>query len=197
MTRWEWEKSLREDRQLEAGLKYVGLMLATFGNANGGEIFPSTATLAEACAMNPKTVRKHREHLVMAGWIECVRGGGGRGLSNKYRLTLPSESLPMNGSLSRINPGTRQPETLPNNGSVYGSETLPTGAAKASQIAPLNPTNGWEGTSTDQTTRPKDVSAGPRSEAPSVRGFEDVAEIAWHRRSADARDGDDAMQVSR
>ena len=190
MTRWEWEKRLREDRQVDAGLKYVGLMLATFGNANGGEIFPSTATIADACAMNPKTVRKHREHLVMAGWIECVRGGGGRGLSNKYRLTVPAESLPMNGSVSNSNPGTSQPETLPNNGSVYGSETLPTGAAKPSQMTPLNPPNGWEGTSTDQTMDHKDVSAGPRADLASVPGLTHI-EPDPNRRSADAREGDE------
>lgn len=190
MTRWEWERRLRDASDLDAGLKYVGLMLATFGDANGGNIFPATGTLAEACALNPKTVRKHREQLVSAGWIECVRGGGGRGLSNKYRLALPSESLPTNGSLSRVDPGSGQPETLPNDGSVYGHETLPSSAAKPSQTTPVNPPTGWEGTSTYQITGPEGVAAGPGADVASALGPEHIEPVPI-RHSADARESDD------
>jgi Helix-turn-helix domain len=190
MTRWEWEKRLREDRQVDAGLKYVGLMLATFGNVNGADIFPSTATLADACSMSANTVRRHREKLVSAGWLECIRGGGGRGLSNKYRLSLSTKSLTINDS---VFPGEEHPqrgETLSNNERVYDSETLTIDAAKPSRLTPVNPHGFREGTSTDQTMDHKDVSAGPRADLAPVPGLTHI-EPDPNRRSADAREGDE------
>jgi len=183
--RWDWERSFRA-APLESGPKLVGFVMATYGDANGADVYPSTGRLADACGMNVKTVRKHRDGLEAAGWIKPSRNNkGGRGRANAYRLTVP-ETLPTVGRVKRAttppNP-TKQREGI-------DAETLPNDAAKPSQATPLNPPNGWEGTSTDQTMDHKDVSAGPRADLASVPGLTHI-EPDPNRRSADAREGDE------
>ena len=189
--RWDWERSFR-DAPLESGAKLVGLAMATYGDAAGDDIYPSMDRLAQACGMNVKTVRKHRDKLIESGWLQVIHASGGRGRANEYSLSIP-ETIPTVGRVKRAitppNP-TKQREGI-------GSETRPNNAQKPDQTTPVNPPNGWYPTSTDQTMDHKDVVAESHAKHESARDFEDMAEIAWHRRSADARDGDDAMQVSR
>jgi len=179
--RWDWERSFR-DAPLESGAKLVGLAMATYGDATGDDIYPSMDRLAQACSMNVKTVRKHRDELIESGWLQVIHASGGRGRANEYSLSVP-ETIPTVGRVKRAimppNP-TKQREGI-------GPETRPNNAQKPDQTTPVNPPNGWYPTSTDQT---KDHKDGDMAE--NLHGIS-LAEPVSNRRSADARDGDDAM----
>lgn len=93
--RFEWERAFRE-AGIEcfpgAGIdldrvKAYGLLLASFANAQGGDAFPSQATLAEYLGSNERNARKYLRAIEGGGWIVGERRGRQR--TTRYRLVLP------------------------------------------------------------------------------------------------------------
>jgi hypothetical protein len=80
-TRSVWEHS----RQTGSAL-LVLLALADYADADG-LCWPSMATLAAKARLSERMVARHVERLMEAGEVDLERGGG-RGRSNRYRITL-------------------------------------------------------------------------------------------------------------
>lgn len=55
------------------------------------ECWPSETTIARSIGCSERSVRTYVANLIAAGFVELVRGGG-RGLSNRYRLNLPTQN---------------------------------------------------------------------------------------------------------
>lgn len=167
LTRWEWEKALR-DSDLSAGARTVALWASTWGDKDGSGIYPSLEALAAACRMDARTVKKYRDEAERVGWLVCVVSGGGRHRPNVYRLAIPERGAP--------DAGESQDETPARGGGESLDETPSSCAEKPPHPVQETPSPRAPRPDHDQTNRPEKV----------------MAEIAWHRHSADARDGDDA-----
>lgn len=75
-----------------ATTRHVLLTLSIWMDDDGGSCFPSTQTIAAACALSERTVCTHLELADAAGWIRRqLRGAGGQGWrSMEYFAALPS-----------------------------------------------------------------------------------------------------------
>lgn len=98
--RFEFERALRRyGHGLSAGAIAVLMVLASFGDRNGANIFPSQQTLATTCCRSVRHVRAMLREATNAGMLRRLSHGGGRpGIRNgrryrvtpaRYELTLP------------------------------------------------------------------------------------------------------------
>jgi hypothetical protein len=55
------------------------------------ECWPSETLIGRSIGSSERSVRTYLANLIAAGFVELVRGGG-RGLSNRYRLNLPTQN---------------------------------------------------------------------------------------------------------
>jgi hypothetical protein len=99
--RYEWLPILRRVR-CKPSVKLVGFVAASYGNADGGSIFPGIARLSNVTGLDDTTVKLSLKTLRTLGLMERVfegssRGRGG-GMSDEHVLTLPvgdPSSLPL------------------------------------------------------------------------------------------------------
>lgn len=98
--RFEFERALRRGtHDLSAGAVAVLMVLASYGDKHGRNIFPSQQTLATACRRSERHVRAKLREATDAGLLRRLSHGGGRpALRNgrahrvtpaRYELTLP------------------------------------------------------------------------------------------------------------
>ncbi|WP_405137471.1 helix-turn-helix domain-containing protein [Nocardia sp. NBC_01388] len=96
VTRWpadrhEWIRWIRRV-QIPSGVKYVALMLATYGNSDGTRIHPGSKLLALVMKVGVKIVDRDLPALRDLGFVELVKQGSRRGgESNEYRLSYPPD----------------------------------------------------------------------------------------------------------
>lgn len=94
--RFEWEKTLRRievPTPLRA-VKAVGLMLATYADADGTNVRPGERRLSLACQMSVRTVRDALGFMRLEFLLYRVSSGSSLGAANVvdvYRLTRPSD----------------------------------------------------------------------------------------------------------
>lgn len=92
--KWEW--ALRDDPDVQAHVKTLGLWLATFAGPDG-HLRPTVDRLRLLIAndkgqpVGEKTIDRRRRELVRRGWITLVKRGRGRGQASVYQLSWPSE----------------------------------------------------------------------------------------------------------
>lgn len=88
---FKWQRAVRDESGLPPVTRHVLLTLSTYMKSDGTGAFPSQQTLADACGVSVRTVRKHLTDAIKAGWIEKVRQGRhvGRGASysNEYAIS--------------------------------------------------------------------------------------------------------------
>jgi biotin operon repressor len=99
INRYEWERIMRRVRFGAPMTKYVGMVLAQYGNTDGTNAFPSQDKLARVCEVSEKTVRTALGELRARGLIVRDRKGGMRGTqaySDVYHLSIPADLLDMN-----------------------------------------------------------------------------------------------------
>ena len=98
--RFEFERALRRGNvTVSAGAVGVLMVLASFGDRHGRNIFPSQETVARVCRRSVRHVRAKLREAVEAGLLRRLSHGGGRpGIRNgrrfrvtpaRYELTLP------------------------------------------------------------------------------------------------------------
>jgi len=117
-------KAVWENSRHNGGALLVLLALADFAD-NQGRAFPSIPTLAERTRVTDRQVRRTLNALVVSGELVIETRGGGRNLSNRYRVIVNGDthvrvselvnadagdrvSTPSGGS----KPGHPRPETL-------------------------------------------------------------------------------------
>lgn len=94
--RFEWERILRRVIDLPPSTKLVGLLLATYCNADGSNGRPSLQRLIDVSGTSKSTVVRALKQLRDVGLIVRVFHGskaGRRGLADVYRLTVPEDLL--------------------------------------------------------------------------------------------------------
>lgn len=88
-----WHEVLRR-AQIGRTTKGVALVLASYANTDGENIFPSIAVLSVAAEVTYKTAKKAVAELIAYGLIEVVaRRRGGKGRFDEYRLILAPDLL--------------------------------------------------------------------------------------------------------
>lgn len=75
--------ALLRDHDLTTGARLAYALLATYGDKDGKNIFPSVATLAKHAGTSQQTVRNWLRELLIAGWVR-VRAEPGK--SNFYEI---------------------------------------------------------------------------------------------------------------
>jgi DNA-binding transcriptional MocR family regulator len=88
-----WTKVIR-DGIFPSYVKLVALTLATYGDKDGDDIFPSQRRLVATTQLGETTVRKALKYLREHGLLwRSERGSniGQRGIADRYRLTLPTD----------------------------------------------------------------------------------------------------------
>ena len=99
MGRFEWERILRRAIITPPSVKFLGLMMATYANADGSRVRPGQARLAAVMGTSISTVERGQRTMEKEGFLEMVSKGhsSGRGRSagyaSEYRLTVPSDLL--------------------------------------------------------------------------------------------------------
>lgn len=74
--------------------KLAIMSVANHANNEGGNAFPSYATLGDECGCSERSARRQVSHLIEAGWLEITERGcsgsghGGVRRSNKYQLHI-------------------------------------------------------------------------------------------------------------
>jgi len=71
-------------------------MLSTWADMDGGSMYPSAKTLAEACGMHRRSILRTLDEIETAGWLEVVSQcgsakGGIRG-PTEYRVSIPADN---------------------------------------------------------------------------------------------------------
>lgn len=89
--KFEWEKIFR-DATVSKQAKALGLLLTTYAGADGGNIFPTAATMARQLGYSDRDkIRPYINELKDGGWVtpvdRTVRG------VVVYRLSIPSEDF--------------------------------------------------------------------------------------------------------
>lgn len=95
--RFEWERWLRRVK-LPPQVKYLGAMIAMYGDADGSHVRPGVDRLARVMGVTDRTVKRSLAELRQWGFLERVKQGNRWAQhSDSYRLTLPSNlmDLPM------------------------------------------------------------------------------------------------------
>lgn len=93
--RYEWLRIVRRCR-LGPTAKAVAVVLSTYSNLDGSNIFPGRLRLAAVLEKSPSTVDRALKLLRDIGLIERVSEGsyyGRRAVADRYRLTIPSDLL--------------------------------------------------------------------------------------------------------
>lgn len=103
---WPWAV---RDRSLAMGpARHVLLVLATYADKSGGNVYPSTQTIADGAGLARSTVQAALRELELANEIERVgRRGVGRHGTIEYRLTLPDADRPPRRRLDEHRTGRR------------------------------------------------------------------------------------------
>lgn len=90
-TRFPWTRAFRNSK-IPMNAKAVGLVVASYGNADGSSNHPGLTRLARDFDVDEKTIRRHLETLERAGWMRRTHDGR-TGMSRKdaddYQLTIP------------------------------------------------------------------------------------------------------------
>ncbi|CAM2953418.1 winged helix-turn-helix domain-containing protein [Skermania piniformis] len=93
--RFAWERVVRRVRMPKAH-KYLGLVLATYADADGSSIRPGVDRLARVTDTSTATVKRGLAWLREAGFVERTRQGNRWAKSaDEYRLTVPPDVLDM------------------------------------------------------------------------------------------------------
>lgn len=88
--RYEWQAVIRRSN-LTTPCKGFAFIMASYSNPDGSDIFPGNERLAYVTSMGDSTVRRHLNTLRTKGLITRVSAANRfRGLSDEYRLTVPS-----------------------------------------------------------------------------------------------------------
>lgn len=93
--RYEWWRVVRRCR-IGPTAKAVAIVLSTYSNLDGSNIYPGRLRLAAVLEKSPSTVDRALRQLRDLGLIERVsegRSGGRRAVADRYRLTIPSDLL--------------------------------------------------------------------------------------------------------
>lgn len=97
--RFPWTRAFRGSK-IPMNAKAVGLVAASYGNADGSSNHPGLTRLARDFDVDEKTIRRHLETLERAGWMRRTHAGRA-GLTRKdaddYQLTIP-QAAPMLGA---------------------------------------------------------------------------------------------------
>lgn len=97
------------DLEIPTGEKMLLLVMASYADDDGGNIFPLVDSLARKTGQSPRAVHNFRSRLRDRGLIEAVRISGGR-TSSEYRITLPNRAQ---GALFPLEqPGTTSTPTV-------------------------------------------------------------------------------------
>jgi hypothetical protein len=93
--RYAWRDDVFADPATPQNAKCLAFGITKFANAETGEAYPSTRTLAEVCGMSQAWVRKTIPVLRNTGWIDVELGSRGRGEKhcNRFRIN-PEKSTP-------------------------------------------------------------------------------------------------------
>ena len=87
--RWR-ERLLSDDGPKKPIRRYVLLVLSTYGDQRGADIFPSTKEIARATGMSRRRVEGHLRHAESEHWISRASVGQGRGWRRmRYELVIP------------------------------------------------------------------------------------------------------------
>lgn len=90
IARYDWQAVIRRSN-LTTLTKGFAFIMASYSSPDGSDIFPGNDRLANVTSMADSTVRKHLKILRDAGLIARVTAANRRrGLSDEYRLTVPS-----------------------------------------------------------------------------------------------------------
>lgn len=82
--RWTWERAVRSDPRIIRTTLTVALLLATYANADGGNVRPGVRHLAEQSGLGESTVRKHVTLLTDNGFLRQERRGHRTGAGEFY-----------------------------------------------------------------------------------------------------------------
>jgi len=89
-----WQRAVRDDPTITRTDLLVLLVLSTYANADGTGAYPAEATLAEACGVSTRSVRRAVQVGREKGYVDVTRRGHRRGdgsaVTNAYVLALPS-----------------------------------------------------------------------------------------------------------
>ncbi|MFN9294208.1 MAG: helix-turn-helix domain-containing protein, partial [Planctomyces sp.] len=90
-----------------------------------GVCWPAMKTIAREIGCTERSVQNHLAELIAAGFVELVRGGG-RGLSNRYRLNLPVQNVDNSSGFSdqEGEPNVENSSGFSGGGSVQNIETV-------------------------------------------------------------------------
>jgi hypothetical protein len=89
----EFREAVR-DADIPPAHKLLLHHIATYANSEGGNAFPSQSSLATACGITERTVRRQVAHLVSTFWLEVTERGcsgmgrGGARRANVYQLSI-------------------------------------------------------------------------------------------------------------
>lgn len=111
MGRFDWERILRR-LILPWDVKAVGLLMATWADADGSRIRPGIEVLTVSSGRSERTVRRLVGKLRNLGLIEVTSRGGGRGgagRTTEYRLTIPDD---LQERITVLGPDYEEPGTL-------------------------------------------------------------------------------------
>ena len=90
-----------------------------------GVCWPAMKTIGREIGCTERSVQNYLAELIAAGFVELVRGGG-RGLSNRYRLNLPVQNLENSSGFSdpEGEPNVENSSGFSGGGSVQNVETV-------------------------------------------------------------------------
>jgi len=94
--RFPWTRAFRSSK-IPMNTKAVGLVVASYGDGDGSSNHPGLTRLARDFDCDEKTIRRHLETLVRAGWMRRThdgRVGVSRTDADDYQLTIP-QAVPM------------------------------------------------------------------------------------------------------
>jgi hypothetical protein len=89
--RYPWTRAFRGSK-IPMNAKAVGLVVASYGNADGSSNHPGLTRLAHDLGVDEKTARRHLESLERSGWMRRThdgRAGLSRKTADDYQLTIP------------------------------------------------------------------------------------------------------------
>ncbi|MFD6134580.1 hypothetical protein [Isoptericola sp. NPDC060257] len=94
--RFEWERVLRR-ADLPYTVKCMGLMIATYASADGGDMFPGRERLAAEAGLSPRQVSRHLDALRDAKLLTVTRMHNRQaGRADEYALTVPLDPIALN-----------------------------------------------------------------------------------------------------
>ena len=126
---FRWRERLLSDAGPPRTRRYVLLVLSTYGDQRGADIFPSTKELARATGMSRRRVEGHLREAESEHWIRRASVGKGQGWRRmRYELVMPKVGTerphddPERGDGAsqplRRDVGTKRPNLPPQRGDV-------------------------------------------------------------------------------